>query len=134
MPVIVIGVEFCQNQPSEFRAEAKDMKGRKGIRELQPLLWLQDIRRRKLNEVDNIDIEMNEKPSSLPFQTRSSFHSSLDGVPADYRMRISADAVSRQEFLFDRGRLAGSISEWHYVSSGHQRVARPHLTQSWFAT
>ena len=60
------------------------MKGRKGIRELQPLLRLQDIRSREVNKVDHFDIEMDEKPSSLPFQTRSSFHSTLDGVPADH--------------------------------------------------
>ncbi len=45
------------------------MEGRKKVRELQPWFWLQDIRRREINEVDYIDIEMNEKPSSLPFQT-----------------------------------------------------------------
>src|ERR1700722_12094440 len=106
------------------------MKGRKGIGELQPLLWLQDIRSREVNKVDNIDIEMDEKPSSLPFQKGSGFHSSLYGVPTDHRKRISADVVSRQEFLFGRRRFTGSISEWHYVSSRHERVTRPHLTQS----
>src|ERR1700756_914915 len=100
MLVVMVRVEFRNNQPSELGAGEKDAEGDKGIRKRHSLLRLQDIGDREISIVNNIDIEMDKKPFGYALQMGSSFHSRLRRAFANDGNRIPADIMARQEILF----------------------------------